>query len=428
MKEILLILVNNKKYQFIKIFLVILFSALYYPIYSLFENSLSKNFSKNNISYISTIIYIFLIFILIIFVCFKFIAFSKRNRESLILLGISDIQYFMLFFITNYEILFLQIYLGKMICEIQGMELKISLCINLINAIIIYTLGILVSLKLHSKTSVFLAFILTGMLGILIGTNKLTYHFIYEFIMSEEVKRILFSNSIFSIVIKLVFAICLLLFIFYLYKRTDINISLNAHRLYRMNGIGDFTHKLSKCPVYEKNYFGMYRSKDYLLWKIFSSIFFSFICYTTESNFAIFFTAYAICLITVFYYKDIYNFERNFLLIYFMSNYSYKKLLTDFMISGLHILGDNILLILIIRCVSNPSHFMLIPIIIITILIISLFVNSNLFLKYPAKQYNINICLILITLHLPILNIFYFYGNMKKGKSNWEALTYEHMQ
>lgn len=194
------------------------------------------------------------------------------------------------------------------------------------------------------------------------------------------------------------------------------------------NMFGDFIHKLSKYPLYSKNYFGMYQHKDYLLWKLFSSILLIISCFTVNNNLVIFLIVYGICLITSFYYKDIYNFEQNLLFIYFMSNYPYRKLMSDFMISGLFILGDNILLILLIRCIVSPTTILVLVATGAMVVFISLFVNSCLFVKYPTKKSYINILLILIKLHLPILNLLFLYKNSKTGKQNWENLIYEHIQ
>ena len=58
--------------------------------------------------------------------------------------------------------------------------------------------------------------------------------------------------------------------------------------------------------------------------------------------------------------------------------------------------------------------------------LISLYVNSSLFVKYPQKQYNFNIFKILLVMHIPILNVFVLVRNLKQGKNNWENLVYEH--
>ena len=89
-------------------------------------------------------------------------------------------------------------------------------------------------------------------------------------------------------------------------------------------------------------------------------------------------------------------------------------------------MGDNIFIILLIRCFIHPSNIIILLLIILAITFISMFVNSHLFAKYPLKQYYLNICLILIKLHVPILNFYFLCKGIRDGKSNWESMNYEY--
>ena len=151
-----------------------------------------------------------------------------------------------------------------------------------------------------------------------------------------------------------------------------------------------------------------------------------FIYYITSNYFILLTFSYMIGLITSFYFKDIYNFERKLLPLYFMSNYAYKGVIRDFFVMGIYILGDNIVLILLIRSFFNLALLPILPIIILSIIFISFYVNSSLFAKYPQKQYNINIFKILLNMHVPILKVFILIGNLKQGKNNWENFVYEY--
>lgn len=108
-----------------------------------------------------------------------------------------------------------------------------------------------------------------------------------------------------------------------------------------------------------------------------------------------------------------------------MSNYSFKKFLRDASTTGMLILGDNILLILFIRCFLNPKDLIILPFILIAILIITVFVNSYFYLKYSIKLYHITTFLALIILHLSIINLFILYRAILKGRDNWDKLSYE---
>lgn len=108
-----------------------------------------------------------------------------------------------------------------------------------------------------------------------------------------------------------------------------------------------------------------------------------------------------------------------------MSDYPYSKLVFDFIKNGVFILGDNILLLLLIYSFIYPKILFVFPIIFIMILFISIFMNCHLVMKYPLKQFPINICLILIKFHIPILNLYLLYKSIHNGKTNWEKLNYE---
>ena len=162
----------------------------------------------------------------------------------------------------------------------------------------------------------------------------------------------------------------------------------------------------------------MYRNTDFVLWKFFSSILLIFIYYITSNYLILLSFSYMICLITSFYFNDMYNFERKLLPLYFMSNYAYKKVIRNFFVMGVYILGDNIFLILLIRIFFNLAFLPILPIVILSIIFISFYVNSSLFVKYPQKQYNFNIFKILLVMHIPILNVFVLVRNLKQGKNN----------
>lgn len=414
-------IIINKKWETIKCALFLFLICLYNPIFNL----LNQKSSGSDVIYISRILFIALICILLIYTKTVFLKFTNRNWESLILLGISYPQYFALFFLANYNILILQVYFGTMLFHTQKMDIGPAAFVNIIIAVLLYLSGILASLISHSKTLKIGIIILAGVLGILISTKQITFQAIYAVIMSKMATEILFSTNFSSILIKFLLAICLLFALIYKCKNAGIEISFSKKYAGKTNMLGDLIHKLSKKSLFLKNYLWIYKNKDFILWKIFTTIFFSVICYTAASNFSVFFIAYGICLVTSFYFCDIYNFERTLLLHYFMSDYSYAKLFFDLMKSGLFILGDNILVLLLIRCFIHPNSILVLPIIIILILSICIFANSQLFMKYPLTQYHISICFILIKFHIPILNLYLLYKSMREGKANWENLRYE---
>lgn len=424
MKEFYFILINKKK-ECLKHLLFLLLTALYCPIRNYINSSFINRFGEQTLPYICRIFFITLISLLLFYVGIKFCNFIKRNRESLVLLGISDSQFFFLFVITNPEILFWQIYWGIILCQICGMNIGLSLLTNGVNALLVYLVGILIGLKLHSKYFSILSFVLIAALGIMIGTQKLTYYTIYEFIMSEFIRLLLFAESFFSITLKSGTIIFLSILIKYLYRKSGEKFLTDNTQSFRTNLLGDFNHKLSIYPGYSQAYREMHKNRDFILWKIFSSILFAIICITSDNNVIVLISAYIICLITAFYFYDIYNFNRTHLFTYFMSNYSYTTLIKDCIVTGIYILGDNILLMLLLRSLVSPCTLIILPIMVICIVIMALYINSELYANYPLKQYNIKTFWALIKLHLPLLNIFFMCKNLKNGRNNWENLNYE---
>lgn len=425
MKELFLLLIN-KKHEFIKLIFFFLLSILYFPLYNLFRYLLYSTFSETNAAYLIRIFLIVASSLLIIYTFFKFKSFFKKNTESLILLGTSASYCLIIFLSTNYEILFFQTYIGTLLCQIHGMSFQSCLAVNILNSIFVYSIGIFLALKSNSKLLKIFLIIFACILGVQFGTGNITYKNIYKFVMSENLKRLLFSNNYFLLSIKFLVIVFLSPIIVCLYKKTDVDSLSNISAFFKLNIISDIHHKLNPYFICETHNLRIYRNTDFVMWKIFSSILLIFI-YCITSNYLILLSfSYMICLITAFYFKDIYNFERKLLPLYFMSNYAYKKIICNFFVTGVYILGDNIFLILLIRIFFNLAFLPILPIVILFILFISFYVNSSLFVKYPQKQNNFNIFKILLIMHLPILNVFVLLRNLKQGKNNWENLVYEH--
>lgn len=309
--------------------------------------------------------------------------------------------------------------------QIEGINIGYAIAINIINSFFIYAFGMIAALKIRQKYFSFISFGFTIILGIIIGLEKLTYELVYKIIMSDSIDYILFPNDIGSVMIRFIMSIYLLLILAYSCKNMNTDIGEGEGDTFRLNFIGDMIHKFIGHLPSKKNYFRMYRNKDFMIWKIFSTILFIICNFTIKNSMAVFFVSYFICLITAFYFYDIYCFEKELFFVYFMSNYSYKKFLRDASTTGMLILGDNILLILFIRCFLNPKDLIILPFILIAILIITVFVNSYLYLKYPIKLYHITTFLALIILHLPIINLFILYRAILKGRDNWDKLSYE---
>ena len=207
------------------------------------------------------------------------------------------------------------------------------------------------------------------------------------------------------------------------FKGIDINVEEN--RTKRKFEIGELLHRINPKAFNIKNYVWIYKDKDFLFWKIFSTILWISVCCICTRKIYLFFFSYGICLISSFYFKEVYHFERSLFFHYFMSDYSYVQINRDLSISGFFILGDNILIILIISCFFRPDNLLLLLGSISVFFCISIFMNSYLLMRYPMRQYYINLLIILIKFHIPILNILFLCKSIKLGKNNWENLNYE---
>lgn len=418
MKTVYHILINRKSQIAKYVFFLILFGT--YPIiYRTACHFLYNRYDYDSILYIGRLLFITLICILLVYVRFAFLNFVKRDWESLVLLGLNFLQRFILFSITHLEIFLLQVYFGMMIAQIQGMNIGLSIAVNVINAFLIDLLGIWISLHAHSKSLTFLAFAAIGLLGILVGTRKLSFKAVNTIVMSDIVTGLLFSDHVISIAVRVILSMCLLLFFSYRYRTICVGKIISKTRAARIRITGEL-YRLSRRWVHGKNYAWMYRSKDFILWKIFSTLLFIVFCLAGANNIVLFLLAYGICLISSLYLKDIYHFEAALWEPYYMSNYAYTCLLRDLILNGFFLLGDNVFLVVFLNCLFHPESIMILPVLALAVLFVTGFVINHLFAKYPAKQYYLSICVALIQSHLPILNLYFLYQNIEKGKKNWE--------
>lgn len=425
MKKMYFLLINIKL-ELLKLLCCILLIICSPLLVDAINSELNNKYSCENILYISILMYIAIFIIVISLVSIEFNRFIRRSWESLTLLGVTVSCNILLFLLLNYEFLFMQIYFGMMIYRIRGIENGVFTALtNLVNTALTVSFGIILGLKLYSKNLMILVFAIAGIMGIMLGKDVITYASAYNLIMSDALKNIIFSDNIIFLMIKSFILVYMMFAIVKLYSKTDIDGTFNLRGLHMLNFAGDLLHKFSGLSIYEKNYFWLYRNKEFVFWKIFSTLFLVIICCIKCSNIAIFILSYVICLITSFYFCDIYNFERNHFLIFYMSEYSYKQLISDLTIGGLFVLGDNVLPILLFNCINNPSGVFILISTVMSILVLTVFVNSGIFKDYPIEKYNISVFLVLIKLHIPILNVFFLYKCFKDGKRNWENLVYE---
>ena len=417
-REACLVLKDSKIYK-IELLVFCIALVIYGAVTHVYEEWLNQNFSGGKIEYINRIFLVIAYLIFSLLIRRKTIEFIKKKWESLILLGYTPLQCLVLLLLTSGEILLMLLYFGSIFFNKEGIGLATGIWVNLINALILYLLGILLGIKSRSKIIFLGALSIASVLGLGIATRKLDFGTVYPFIMSYGVQKLLFSPNILFNTIKLVLGLCLLRILVWIYKNKGIDTVIYETGA-KSNAFGDLLHRFRRYTLFPEKYFFLYCSRDFLLWKLFSTVIFLCICILFMDIGVIFLAAYSICVISTFYYNDVYNWEVDKQIIYFMSSYPLKKMLLDSVVNGIFILGDNILFILSIGCFFRPQYLFIFFTVLILIGFISIFINSRLIVKYPKKQLPLSLLCILIQFHLPLINVYLFYIGLRDGKRNWE--------
>ena len=426
MKKIYLVLIN-KKAEMAKCVLYGMVILSYPWIFQSLEAMIGHRFDNLNQIYICKISFLFLLCALLALARYQSVSFLKKNWESLMLLGVSGIKSFLLFLSANTELLFLQIYCGTMLFQMQEIRFGFAVLVQAVYGIFVCAAGMLLAVKAHGKILTFLSVGVIGCIVVFFGTGHINYYVVYEWMMGEGVSRGLFSENPCVSVAFLILSLSLAWLAVCLYESADMSVIAGSWGfLFTRRKAEPKKSFFRKSKFRPSRYYWMYRDREFFLWKLCSMMFFILVCCLENSSLAVFFTAYGICLITAFYFKDIYNLEQKKFLIYFMSDYPYRKFFSDVVKEGIYLLGDHIFLTLILfrlRSFADCITFLLLA---IAVLSITIFVNASLFAKYPRRQYQIGICIALIKLHFPIGNLFFLYQWILQGKKNWEHLSYEH--
>jgi hypothetical protein len=421
---------------------------LCYPwIVRISEAMTGQRFGSSDQIYICRISFLFLLCAMAALACYQWVSFLKKYWESLTLLGISGLKSFLLFLSVNTEILFLQIYGGTVLFQMQGIGLSYALSVQVVYGIFVCGMGMLLGLKAHGKILTFLSAGGIGVTAIFLRLGCINYHAVYGWVMGEGIGEGLFSENSSVAILLLILSLSIVWIGVYLYKSADMSVIAGSFRLFPKGHkphFNRFPHKKGRACSAKYNqgahhnrspfgmgghgparYLWMYRNREFLFWKLCSMVFFALTCCLGDSSFGVFFAAYGICLITAFYFKDIYSLEQKKFLIYFMSDYPYGKFFLDLVKEGIYLLGDNLFLVLILVRLRNLADCITFLLLGAAVLSISIFVNAGLFAKYPKRQHQLRVFMVLINLHLPIGNLIFLYQWIRQGKRNWEHLSYE---
>ena len=401
---------------------------LSYPwIFKALEAMIGYRFGSSNQIYICRISFLFLLCGLLALARYQAVSFLKKNWESLMLLGVSGLEGFLLFLSANTKLFFLQIYCGTMLFQMQGIRLGFALSVQAVYGICVCAAGMLLGLKAHGKILTFLSAAAIGCITVFFGIGHINYQVMYKWVMGESAGKRLFSENPCVTAVLLILALSLVWLAACLYESADMPRIAGSWGLFFTGRKAEPDKSFFRVGRFRlSRYFWMYRSREFFLWKLCSMLFLALVCCLGDSSFAVFLTAYGICLLTAFYFKDIYNLERKKLLIYFMSDYPYRKFFPDVVKEGTCLLGDQIFLILVLFRLRNFTDCITFLFVTAAVLSIAIFVNASLFAKYPRRQYQIGVCSALIKLHLPVGNLFFLYQWILQGKKNWEHLSYEY--
>lgn len=423
MKDIVLLLF--KKTESIKCICFVLITCGYHFVYRLIYTILNDLAGAPYVCYASRLFMIVLLFCTVGYFRIRFLQFYKKNWESLILLGCSNLTCLLLFFLTKYDVLFLFMYFSAVVFQINQMNWGVTIAVSILNTLLIAMFAALSCVMRFSKKLNYVWIFLSGFLGYFLAAKKISFPVVSSILESNVVTQIIFSDYILAAILKF-FLICSIMLLIKIYmKNKGVDLHIEKVCTKRKIQIGDFIHKRNPKLSHMKNYVWLYKDKDFLLWKIFSTVLWISVCCITTRKIPLFFFSYGISLVSSCYFIKIYHFERTLLFDYYMSNYSYFQMNRDLLVSGFCVLGDNIFLVLMISCFFRPDNLVLLSGMILVFSFMTLFINNCFMMRYPMRQRYINLFFILIALQIPILNIWILGKSIRAGKMNWENMNYE---
>lgn len=418
MKEIYANLAN-KRLEFIKAVFLMLLLCNAKRISHFLTSCLANRYSDLSIDYMMRFFSLAEIFLLTSLLAIRLSRFLKKNLESMLLLGLSNGQILLQFLWSTVDVLLLQVLLGSLIAEYYGRGIGQSCLSNFMSAAAIFSASMLLYqiIQMH-QNGILLVMAAMAAVGIpAFGT--FSYQNMYAIIMSERADGWYRSLYLDITVIKLLLTASLIAAAVIVYIKRGFQEPAKRHQKRNADRLGDFIHKSGRLAASRKNYFWMYRSLDFIFWKLCSSFLLLICCWLIEHNAAILFVTYGICLVTSFYLRDVYEFERGNQFIYYMSSYSYKNLLTDHIINGVMLCQDSIFPILLVRCIMRPESFSVLLAALVLNTAVSFFLNVYFYAKYPQKQSIGSLFVIAVSMHIPFLNMIMLCKSYHQGRNRW---------
>lgn len=379
-------------------------------------------YSVGNVEYIMRITGTISLLFIISYGVSVFRAFLKKNSESLLLLGRTNYEIGVLFFLKHYEIAFVSGYIYSMLAKYYEVSVVKGIFIGVLNTCIIGVLIIFCGFIINYKIVQKIAYMLIGVMGFLCICGKLNYNSIYGIIMSDQAEIFIKGFYMKNVIIKMPIFILLCLITYKMINIHGMIIELDRGMLNRNNLCGDFFHK--KIFATRKNYFWIYRDADFVIWKVFSTVIYAVLCTQSKDIITIILSGYIICVVTSSYFLNIYLFEQKQGILYYMSNCTFANLLKINMGAGIAIMGDNIFVILLLSGILNKMCIAVLPFMIVLVTFVVLFTNVAFYGKYPRKLSLIDYFMSMVKMNIPILNLWILFRNYTEGKENWSKYMY----
>lgn len=414
--------------EFLKALICILLIFNRKNVYSSLDSFLQRKYNPQDIEYIMRVGIMVMMLVLLVCGIASLSGYIQKNGESLLLLGVTNMDIFRLYFMQRYELLLAIIYLGSFLGRYYQVNIGRGIWANGLNAGMFLLLVIIgyfaVRCTFIRKIFYFLMMILSAFFAL----GKVNYKNVYQLVMSEWL-----GDKICSFLSRGIFLKILFLFLLGIIAKRMLDcqglMAESQGRNYRKNNFfGDWLHRMGKYSSFRKNYLWLYRDKDFLLWKICSTVFLAVFCGYVENTAGLIIACYVIGLITASYFFNIYQFERKQLIVYYLSDYTFKDLIKAHVKSGVAIMGDNIFAILLIYGIGNIKCLIAIFVTYILFLLIGLFVCTALYKKYPQKIYWLEFIIVLVEMNIPIWNLGIGFRNYFVGKEKWSKLEYGEKQ
>lgn len=394
-------------------------------IYDFLNSILQGKYNDTDAVYIMKLATMIILFATLIYGVINIWKYINKNGESLLLLGVPNREVFFLYCIQRYEVLFLVFFLIFFWREYYQIGLLKAVLAAIINGCILLSLTIVSCFVKRYKIVQVIICSCMVVFSILFALGEVNYENAYKLIMSEK-----FDLGFLNIIYEALLLKMLLLFLFLVTIRHLIKCqgiideSDNRKGCYRNNFMGDLLHKMGKHSSFRFQYLWLYRDKEFLMWKICSTVFFIVCCEQSETIIVKIIVGYVIGLISASYFANIYHFERKQVLVYYMSEYTFWDLIKDHVKSGIIIIGDNIFIVLLLNSIQNIEALAVVLLLFLIFFVMVMFLSTVLYAKYPRKIYQLDFIFLMTIMHFPILNLGVLVVSYVRGKENWSKMEY----